>query len=133
MIRYTLDPAEVELSAMRAQGTGGQNVNKVSSAIHLCFDIRASSLPELLKERLLALSDQHITRDGVVVLKLQEYRTQEQNRVAALARLDAMIVSVAVVRRTRVATGPTRASKERRLDVKKRRGAVKAGRGKVVD
>lgn len=131
--RYPVPPHEVELVAVRSQGAGGQNVNKVSSAIHLRFDIRASSLPEVLKLRLLALNDRRVTRDGLVVIKAQEHRTQEQNRVAALARLDELIDSVSVTRKARVPTRPTRSSNLRRLDVKTRRGDVKAGRRRIAE
>ena len=131
MIAPLVDPREVEFSAIRAQGAGGQNVNKVSNAVHLRFDIRASSLPEALRERLLALPDQRITGDGVVVIKAQEHRSLEMNRADALARLQAMVDSVAHVPKARRATKPSYGSKQRRLQGKTLRGKVKALRGKV--
>ncbi|CAM2144521.1 peptidyl-tRNA hydrolase, ribosome rescue factor [Pararobbsia alpina] len=130
---FTLLPEEIEITAVRAQGAGGQNVNKVSSAIHLRFDIRASSLPDLLKERLLSLADHRVTRDGVIVIKAQTQRTQERNRDEAIERLRELIDSVSVTPKTRRATRPTLASKVRRLDGKTRRSEVKAGRGRVID
>ncbi|WP_255989257.1 alternative ribosome rescue aminoacyl-tRNA hydrolase ArfB [Chitinolyticbacter albus] len=126
-----INPAEVQWEAIRAQGAGGQNVNKVASAIHLRFDIRASSLPDYCKTRLLQLNDGRITRDGVVVIKAQSYRTQEQNRLDALARLQQLLTQAMVVAKPRVATKPTRGSQRRRLDAKSGRGQVKALRGKV--
>ena len=122
---------EIDLQAIRAQGSGGQNVNKVASAIHLRFDIRASSLPDRYKERLLALSDQRITADGVVVIKAQQFRTQEMNKENALARLAQLIKSVTVEQRPRKATRPTLGSKRRRMDSKTKRGKTKSLRGKV--
>ncbi|WP_419617698.1 alternative ribosome rescue aminoacyl-tRNA hydrolase ArfB, partial [Thiolapillus sp.] len=122
---------ELEFSAIRAQGAGGQNVNKVSSAIHLRFDIRASSLPDFYKERLLRLRDRRINKEGVIVIKAQQHRTREKNREDALQRLQQLIKSVAVVQKARRATRPTKGSQKRRVDSKVKRGKTKALRGRV--
>ncbi|MBD2204105.1 aminoacyl-tRNA hydrolase [Calothrix sp. FACHB-1219] len=131
--KILISDSELEISAIRSQGAGGQNVNKVATAIHLRFDIGASSLPAFYKEQLLKLNDRRITQEGVIVIKAQEHRSQEQNREEALERLKELIKSAVVLKKKRKSTKPTRSSQKKRLDSKTKRGQIKSSRRQIID